>query len=77
MTAIKERILGAVSVMSDTDAEAVWELIITNFPKRSSWDDIDTVVPDEWDLKMLENAKKDPDCKEFVSSEEAVKELGL
>ena len=77
MTAIKERILGAVSVMSDTDAEVVWKLIITNFPKRSSWDDIDTVVPDEWDLKMLENAKKDPDCKEFVSSEEAMKELGL
>ena len=77
MTAIKERILGAVSVMSDTDAEAVCKLIITNFPKRSSWDDIDTVVPDEWDLKMLENAKKDPDCKEFVSSEEAMKELGL
>ena len=52
MTAIKERILGAVSVMSDADAETVWELIMTNFPKRT-WDDIETVVPDEWDLKML------------------------
>lgn len=41
MTAIKERILGAVSVMSDADA------------------------------------KNNPDCKEFISSEEAMKELGL
>ena len=56
MTAIKERILGAVSVMSDADAETVWELIMTNFPKRT-WDDIETVVPDEWDLKMLQQPR--------------------
>lgn len=76
MTAIKERILGAVSVMSDADAETVWELIMTNFPKRT-WDDIETVVPDEWDLEMLHDAKTNPDCKEFISSEDAMKELGL
>ena len=76
MTAIKERILGAVSVMSDSDAETVWELILTNFPKRS-WDDIETVVPDEWDLKMLADVKNNSDCKEFISSEDAMKELGL
>lgn len=76
MTAIKERILGAVSVMSDADAETVWKLILTNFPKRS-WDDIETEAPDEWDLKMLADVKNNPDCKEFISSEETMKELGL
>ncbi len=76
MTAIKERILGAVSVMSDADAETVWKLILTNFPKRS-WDDIETVIPDEWDLKMLADVKNNPECHEFVSHEEAMKELGL
>ena len=44
---------------------------------KCSWDDIETVVPDEWDLKMLADAKNNPDCKEFISSEEAMKELGL
>lgn len=76
MTAIKERILGAVTVMNDTEAEAVWELIIANFPKRS-WSDIETVAPDEWDKKMLADIETNPDCKEFVSSDEAMKELGL
>lgn len=76
MTAIKERILGAVSIMSDADAEAVWNMIITTFPKNS-WDNIETVSPDAWDLKMLHDADTDPDCKEYVSSEEAMKILGL
>ena len=76
MTAIKERILGAVTVMNDTEAEAVWKLIIANFPRRS-WADIETVAPDEWDKKMLADIETNPDCKEFVSSDEAMKELGL
>lgn len=76
MTAIKERILGAVTIMNDAEAEAVWELIIANFPKRS-WADIETVAPDEWDKKMLADIETNPDCKEFVSSDEAMKELGL
>lgn len=76
MTAIKERILGAVTVMNDTEAEAVWELIVANFPKKS-WDDIETVIPDEWDKKMLADIETNPDCKEFVSSDDAMKELGL
>ena len=52
MTAIKERILGAISVMSDSDAEDVWAYIITRFPSRS-WDEIEETVPDEWDRAML------------------------
>lgn len=76
MTAIKERILGAVSVMSDEDAEIIWELILNNFPKKT-WNDIETVIPDEWDLKMLSDIKTDPDCKEFISAEDAMKELEL
>lgn len=52
------------------------KLIMINFPKRT-WDDIETVVPDEWDLKMVHDAKNNPDCKEFISSEDAMKELGI
>lgn len=76
MTAIKERILGAVSVMSDADAEIVWEIILDHFPKKS-WDDIETVVPDELDVEMLSDIETNPDCKTFISSEEAMKILGL
>lgn len=76
MTTIKERILGAVTVMNDDDAQMVWELILTHFPKRS-WDNIDTVTPDELDNQMIQDIATNPDCKEFVSADEAMKELGL
>ncbi len=76
MNAIKERILGAVTVMNDSDAEKVWNFVIENFSSRS-WDDIEDVPPDEWDLKMLEDIDKNPDCHEFVSQDELLKELNL
>ena len=50
------------------------ERIIDNFP---SWDDIDEVEPDDVDIAMLRETEVNPDCKIFVSSEEAMKELGL
>ncbi len=78
MTAIKERIIGAVSLMSDKEAEDFWKLIQNRYiilPKN--WDNIEEVEPDEIDLQMLEEIKADPDCHSFVSSEEAMKELDL
>lgn len=38
---------------------------------------METVIPDEWDMEMLKEIQDDPDCKEFVSNETALKELGL
>lgn len=72
MSNIKERILGAVTIMSDYDAEIVWKLIVDRF-STTSWDDI----PDEIDLQMLKEIDTNPDCHEFISSEEAMKILGL
>lgn len=76
MSAVKERILGAVTVMSEADAEKVWKFVLDNLPSRS-WEDLEEAVPDEWDLQMLEDIKQNPDCHEFVSQEEVLKELGL
>ncbi len=39
--------------------------------------DIETVEPDEFDKKMIEDIKNDHDCSEFVSSEDAMNEIGL
>lgn len=81
MTAIKERIMGAVSLMSNEEAETFWNLIQRHYiisPKTwSNWDNIEEVEPDEIDLQMLHDIENDPECKEFISSEEAMKELGL
>lgn len=64
MTDVKERIIGAVTVMSDSDAENFWEIIKKQF--RTSWNDIEEVEPDEIDLQMLEAIEVDPECHEFM-----------
>lgn len=56
MNAIKERIFGAITVMNDSDAEKVWNFVIENLSPKS-WEDIEEVTPDEWDLEMIERAK--------------------
>lgn len=76
MSVIKERIIGAVSIMNETDAEKVWNLITDIFPSRS-WADIEEVEPDETDLEILRSAATDPDCSVFVSNADAMAELGL
>ena len=74
MSNIKERILGAVTVMSETDANTLWKLIIDNF---SAWENIETVIPDETDIAMLKEIESNPDCHSFVSNDAAMRELGL
>lgn len=76
MSNVKERIIGAVTVMSEENAEKIWTIIETNF-SASKWDDIEEVEPDEIDLEMISEAKSDIDCQVFVSQQEVYKELGL
>ena len=76
MSNIKERIIGAVTIMNEKDAAHFWEVIQVTFQKRE-WDSIPEEEPDEIDLAMLEEIQNNPDCHEFVSSEEAMKELGI
>ena len=64
MNITKERIIGAITVMSDDAADKLWHIISTEFVP--SWDNIKETEPDEWDLQMLEDIKNNPDCKEMV-----------
>ena len=75
MSAVKERILGAVTIMNENDAKMLWNMIIQTF--GTNWDDIEEVEPDDWDMQMLSEIKADPECHEFVSANDAMKELGL
>lgn len=68
MTSVKERIIGAVTVMNDSDAEKFWNIILTNF--SPSWDDIEEIEPDEFDLQMLKAIESDPECHDFIPENE-------
>lgn len=64
MTAVKEKILGAVTIMSNSDAENVWNYIVKKYSPL--WDNIEEVEPDEIDLQMLKEIETNPECHEFV-----------
>jgi len=66
MNATKERIIGAITVMDNRDADRLWNIISTQF--TSPWDNIKEVEPDEWDLQMLKDIENDPECKEFENN---------
>lgn len=76
MSNIKERIIGAVTVMNEEDAARIWKLITDTFQEKQ-WESIPVEEPDEIDINMIEEMKNDADCNEFVSSEQAMKMLGL
>lgn len=75
MSAVKERILGAVTIMDEDDAQMLWNIITETF--GSGWGNIEEVMPDSWDLQMIREIKVNPECHEFVSEKDAMKELGL
>ena len=77
MTAVKERIIGAVSIMSDKDADIFWHIIQKHFTLPDTFADIEKVEPDETDLIMLKEIENNPDCHEFISQEELMKELNM
>lgn len=76
MNIFKERIIGAVTVMSSKDLEKLWTILKNEF-NNPDWNSIEEVEPDKIDLKMLSEINSDKDCKSFVSEEETLKHLGI
>lgn len=67
MSNIKERLIGAITIMKEEQAKALWEHLLLLA--------VEEEAPDEWDLRMLEEIKNDPDCQTPASAEEVKKVL--
>ena len=62
MSDIKERLIGAITVMSEEQAEKLWnKLLLDSAPE---------IEPDEFDSQMLKAIEKDPDCHTLASDKE-------
>ena len=73
MSNIKERIFGAVTVMSEADAQKVWELILSTFALNN-----EQIVPDPDEQAAMDAYKNgNPDYQPSVSQEDLLKELNL
>ncbi len=64
----KERLIGAITVMTDKQAEALWDQLLLSM--------VPEVEPDEWDKEMIESIKNDPDCHTPATEEEVREVLG-
>lgn len=74
MSNIKERIFGAVTVMSEEDAQKVRELILSTF----SLDSIEQVLPEPEEQAAINAYQNgDPDYQPSVSQEDLIRELNL
>ncbi len=74
MSNVKERILGAVTIMSDKDAEKVWYLIQSIFTLNNA----EEVAPDEDEINAFEAYhNNDPEYQPAISQEDLMKELEI
>ncbi len=69
MSETKARLIGAITVMNESDAQRLWKLIERLYD-TGDWDSIEETEPDEIDLQMIHEAQSDPDCNEFASDAE-------
>lgn len=77
MSNVKERIIGALTVLSEEDAEKIWYFLEQNFSKKS-WDDIEEIEPEE-DEKMIINdyIEGKDEYQPAMTHSELLKELNL
>jgi hypothetical protein len=74
MSTVKERIIGAVTVMNDNDAEKVWQLIQAAF----SLTNVSETTPTADEAAIMKAySNGDPDYQPSISHEDVMKELGL
>lgn len=64
MSNVKERLIGAITVMENEDAMQLWNFVL-KMKGIMSWDDIEEIEPDDIDLQMIKAAENDPDCHDF------------
>lgn len=74
MSMIKERIIGAVSIMNEKDAEKVWNLIQATFALSNAPED--EAEADEIAI-MKEYSNGNKDYQATISHSDVLKELGL
>lgn len=74
MSAIKERIIGAVTIMSNEEAEKVWNMILATYALSQAEED----APDESEMEIIKNyTSGEPDYQPSISHAELLSKLGL
>lgn len=78
MEAVKEKLIGAINLMSLEDATSLWEYVINSRTSRTSLNSVEETEPTDDELKILDAYENgDEAYQPYLSHEALKKELGL
>lgn len=80
MSIARNKLYTMIEFLQDEDVLNLLEYMKTHYAltRKLSWDDIEEIEPDEWDLAMMKDMKEHPeDCQPYMSQEQLLSELGL
>ncbi len=79
MTAIKERLIGAITVMSESDAQKFWHIIQDEFAENSEViNNLEVVEPTEEEVRVIKAYENgDERYQPYMTHEQVKKELEI
>lgn len=78
MEAVKEKLIGAINLMSLEDATSLWEYVISSRTLRTSLNSVEETEPTDDELKILDAYENGEEAYQpYISHENLKKELGL
>ena len=78
MDTVKERLIGAITLMSVEDATSLWEYVIDTHSPRISLDSVETTKPTTEEIEILKAYDAgEEQYQPSISHEDLKKELGL
>ena len=78
MSAVKERLIGAITIMTENEALLLWEDLKNSYTQRNNLSEVEETEPTEEEIKILNAFENgDPDYTPDTSIEDLKNELGL
>ena len=78
MSAVKERLIGAITIMTENEALLLWEDLKNSYTPRNNLSEVEETEPSEEEIKILDAFENDdPDYAPDTSIEDLKNELGL
>ena len=78
MSAVKERLIGAITIMTENEALLLWEDLKNSYTQRNNLSEVEETEPTDEEIKILDAFENgDPDYAPDTSIEDLKNELGL
>lgn len=80
MSIARNKLLMMIELLQDDDVLNLLEYMKSHYTltRKISWDEIEEVEPDEWDLAMMKEIEENPEEHQtYMTQEQLIKELGL